>query len=242
MPWALEFQGENPDLWKRPTETLTREGTALRSAPDLMTGSLPKPELTTNTMLRMVRLSDQELMRRVKAGQVDAFEEVVERYKAGIYALCFSMLRSREDAEEAAQDTFVKLFRNRQQFDEERALEPWLMRIAGNASRDLLRRRRSQRSVPMGGDGEDGEDFFLQSLEDKKGSAERHRAATREAVRQVIQEMSERFRQPLVLRYLNGLTNRQIAETLGISISNVKLRLARAKDVLQSRLTEIRDA
>jgi RNA polymerase sigma factor (sigma-70 family) len=53
--------------------------------------------------------------------------------------------------------------------------------------------------------------------------------------------MSERFQQPLVLRYLNGLTNRQIADVLGISVSNVKVRLARAKDVLESRLAEVRD-
>ena len=61
------------------------------------------------------------------------------------------------------------------------------------------------------------------------------------AVRQAIDDMTERFRQPLVLRYLNGLTNRQIADALGISVSNVKLRLARAKDVLQSRLAEVKD-
>ena len=53
--------------------------------------------------------------------------------------------------------------------------------------------------------------------------------------------MNDRFREPLVLRYLNGLTNHQIAEALGISVSNVKIRLARAKDVLQSRLSEVRD-
>ena len=51
--------------------------------------------------------------------------------------------------------------------------------------------------------------------------------------------MSDRFRVPLILRYLNGLTNAQIAEALGISVSNVKLRLARAKDLLEGRLSEV---
>jgi RNA polymerase sigma-70 factor (ECF subfamily) len=81
----------------------------------------------------------------------------------------------------------------------------------------------------------------MQLLEDPRTSRDDQKAAVRQAVRQAIDEMSERFQQPLVLRYLNGLTNRQIADVLGISVSNVKVRLARAKDVLQSRLAEVRD-
>jgi RNA polymerase sigma-70 factor (ECF subfamily) len=78
-------------------------------------------------------------------------------------------------------------------------------------------------------------------IEDKRTSGDQARAATRQAVRQAVDQMTERFRQPLVMRYLNGLTNRQIADALGISVSNVKLRLARAKDVLQSRLQEVEE-
>ena len=90
----------------------------------------------------MSRPSDQQLMLRAKRGDTDAFELLVERHKDMIYAVCYSVLRSRQDAEEAAQDTFLKLFRKRDLYDESRALEPWLLRIAGNTSRDKARRRR----------------------------------------------------------------------------------------------------
>ena len=186
----------------------------------------------------MVDRNDHELMHLAKNGDVAAFEVLVERHQGLVYGLCYSMLRSREDAEEAAQDTFLKLFRSRHLFDETRPLEPWLLRIAGNTSRDTLRRRSgSMVRVLRESDG----DPLLQLIEDSRSAAMDEKAATRHAVRHAISQMKERFRQPLVLRYLNGLTNQQIAEALGISVSNVKVRLARAKDVLQSRLAEVHD-
>ncbi len=81
----------------------------------------------------------------------------------------------------------------------------------------------------------------MKLMEDPRLMHAPERAATRQAVRHAVDQMNERFREPLVLRYLNGLSNRQIAEALGISVSNVKIRLARAKDVLHSRLSEVRD-
>jgi RNA polymerase sigma-70 factor (ECF subfamily) len=186
----------------------------------------------------MVRPVDPELMRRTKSGEVSAFEILVDRYKSLVFGVCHSILRCREDAEEAAQDTFLKLFRSRDLYDESRPLEPWLLRIAGNASRDLLRRRMSgNMTVVRDGEG----DRLMRLIADPRSTQSQEQSLTRQAVRHAIDQMNERFRQPLVLRYLNGLNNRQIAESLGISISNLKVRLARAKDVLQSRLQEVRD-
>src|SRR5262249_18547325 len=91
---------------------------------------------------------ENELMLRVQAGDLVAFEQLVERYQSMVYGLALSILRTPEDAEEAAQDAFVKLFRARAQFDGTRDLEPWLLRIAGNACRDRLRRRRAS-SLPL---------------------------------------------------------------------------------------------
>ena len=81
----------------------------------------------------------------------------------------------------------------------------------------------------------------MQLLEDQKAATDHAQADTAQAVRHAIAQMQERFRLPLLLRYLNELTNQQIAAALGISVSNVKMRLARAKDVLQSRLSGVCD-
>ncbi|MEO0480839.1 MAG: RNA polymerase sigma factor [Planctomycetota bacterium] len=179
---------------------------------------------------------DQELMREVQRGDLAAFEQIVERHHATVYGLAFSMLRSREDAEETTQDTFVKLFRARDSFDLSRRLEPWLLRIAGNTCRDQLRRRKVERRVVA-----TEADQLAHLLVDDSAPVAERREATRQAVRLEVDRLSDRLRMPLVLRYVEGLNNQQIADALGISVSNVKVRMARAKDLLQGRLEKLKE-
>lgn len=177
-------------------------------------------------------------MLRVQAGDLAAFEQLVERYQTMVYGLALSILRAPEDAEEAAQDAFVKLFRARHQYDGTRDLEPWLLRIAGNACRDRLRRRKAA-TMPLLEDAM-GEDMAA-NLPDP-ASTGAAAVTLQHVVRGELERLSERSRQPLELRYLHGFTNAQIAAALGISVSNVKVQLARAKDVLQSRLERVLEA
>ena len=177
-------------------------------------------------------------MLRVRDGEVAAFETLVERHKSVVFSLAFAMLRSREDAEEAAQDTFIKLFRAREVYDPERPLEPWLLRIAGNTCRDRLRRRRVQVGGIPGGRGAHADIHEIsQQLPDPRTVGHNVREANHQAVRHAVDQLSDKLRLPLTLKYLHGLTNRQIGASLDISLSNVKLRLARAKDFLQARLS-----
>lgn len=192
----------------------------------------PRPEPLST---KLEALADEALMSAVVVGDIAAFEVLVERYKRVVYSMALSMLRSREDAEEAAQDTFVKLFRARDQFDPGRRLEPWLLRIAGNTCRDALRRRRAD---PMPRSGQVEGDLLAEIVADSRTAAQDLAEAGRQAIRHEVAKLSEALRLPLVLKYLNGLTNRQVADALGISVSNVKVRMARAKDLLQSRLAE----
>jgi len=178
-------------------------------------------------------------MLRVQSGDLGAFEQLVERYQDMVYGLALSILRSPEDAEEAAQDAFLKLFRARDQFDATREVEPWLLRIAGNACRDRLRRRRVVGSLPVMRD--EGADALAQRVADPGTSAD-NAAAMQQAVRAELDRLSERARLPLELKYLRGMTNQQIADALGISVSNVKIQLARAKDILASRLERVLEA
>ncbi len=171
-------------------------------------------------------------MAEVKDGDIAAFESLVDRHKGSVFSLAYGMLRSREDAEEAAQDTFVKLFRARDLFEEGRRLEPWLLRIAGNTCRDLLRRRRADGGPRSTSLSAELADIVAGQRHDGRDPLE----SGRQAIRHELGQLSDKLRLPLVLRYVNGLTNRQVADVLGISVSNVKVRMARAKDLLQNRL------
>lgn len=178
-------------------------------------------------------------MLRVKHhGDLEALEGLVDRLKSVVYSLVYSMVRSREDAEEAAQDTFLKLYRARDLYEDGRPLEPWILRIAGNTARDLLRRRKTS-NLPTASTEEVS---FLENLVVDPRDPEHARAATQGAIRFEVEKLSERLREPLELKYIGGRTNRQIADALGISVSNVKVRIARAKDVLQSRLEKLLEA
>lgn len=179
-------------------------------------------------------------MLRVQAGDLGAFEQLVERFQAMVHGLAMSILRRSEDAEEATQDAFLKLFRARSQFDHSRSLEPWLLRIAGNACRDKLRRRRSA-ELPLARNDHNERDPLL-DIPDARAALGAARQHLDHTVRGELELLSERVRLPLELKYLRGFTNQQIAESLGISLSNVKVQLARGKDILASRLQGVYEA
>lgn len=172
-------------------------------------------------------------MVRVQAGDLSAFEQLLERYRNMVFGLALSILGNNEDAEEASQDAFVKLYRARDQYDVGRDVEPWLLRIAGNACRDLLRRRRVARA-PFVQEADGTE--IARNLPDPRAEKPAERATNEQLIRHELAQLTERVRLPLELKYLRGMTNQQIADSLGISISNVKVRVARAKDILASRL------
>lgn len=177
-------------------------------------------------------------MLRVQAGDLEAFALLVERFQNMVYGMAMSMLRRPEDAEEAAQDTFLKVFRARASFDSTRALEPWLLRVAGNACRDKLRRRRAN-SLPTV---QEGDRDLANEVADPRQAQRGRTEGIDVAVRTELERLSDRMRTPLELKYLRGLTNQQIAEFLGISLSNVKVQLSRAKDLLASRLQGVLEA
>ncbi|MCA8969907.1 MAG: sigma-70 family RNA polymerase sigma factor [Planctomycetes bacterium] len=178
----------------------------------------------------LARASDEDLMSRVRDGDLVAFERLVERYKVGVFSLCFQILRSREDAEEASQDAFVKAFRARETYDLDRKVSPWLLRIASNAARDILRKRQARTVV--------NSDLLAvepDNLLDPNAGAGENRLDS-EDVHRALGDLSEQYRTPLVLKYLHGLTNQEIADTIGVSLSSLKVRLSRARELLHARL------
>jgi len=184
-------------------------------------------------MLPVSPPTDNELMLRVQAGDLRSFELLIKRFQSVVHGLAMSMLRRPEDAEEVTQDTFLKLFRARDRFDSQRKLGPWLLRIAGNTCRDHLRRRRVA-DLPTLRTDADGRDI-LRELPDRRGAVDQ----LAPTVRTELDSLSSKVRLPLELKYMRGHTNREIAAALGISVSNVKVQLARGKDILASRLQAI---
>ncbi|HUT11613.1 MAG TPA: sigma-70 family RNA polymerase sigma factor [Thermoguttaceae bacterium] len=185
---------------------------------------------------------DLLLVHRALKGDFGAFESLVTKYERQIYGLALRIVRGVHDAEEVVQQTFLSLIEKLDGFREEARFSTWLTRIATNQALELLRRRTRRQTVPLREDGsENYEDelphpeFIAQWRETPDEIAARHE--TRELLDRALDDLDEKYRLVFVLRDVEGLSTAETAETLGISPSNVKVRLLRARLMLRERLT-----
>lgn len=177
---------------------------------------------------------DNELIDSALAGQADAFDELIRRHQDRLVHSLEHSLGSREDALEAAQQAFVSAWKNLSGFRRDAAFYSWLYRIAINASRTSARRRRvSATSLDRLRDGG-------HTTEDPRPSSRPgHDLATAERVqlvRQALAAIPEEFRQPLILREMDGMAYDEISETLEIPVGTVRSRIFRARAELTERL------
>lgn len=185
---------------------------------------------------------DHELVTRAKAGDFAAFEQLVSRYERRLFATAFRIVGRREDAEEVVQDTFTSVIEHLREFREESRFYTWLTRIAVNHA--LKRLRKDRRWVgPGNGSGDssegDGElphpQFIAPWRENPVAVAERNEV--QQLLTRALDELDDKYRAVFILRDVEELSTAEVAELLGISEANVKVRLLRARLQLRERLT-----
>lgn len=188
---------------------------------------------------------EQQLVRRARAGDFEAFEALVARYERRVYGLALRLLRHRQDAEEVVQQTFLSVIEHLAGFREEASFYTWLMRIATNHALALLRRRTNRATVALRDDvaSEDEEaglprpEFIAQWRETPDQIAQRREV--RRILDQALDELGEKYRLVFLLRDVEGLSTAETAEALGITEANVKVRLLRARLMLREKLTRL---
>ena len=176
------------------------------------------------------KLSDAELFTRYAGGEEDAFREVVNRYRNGLYVFLRRFLNRPSLVEEVFQETFLQLFTSRDSFDPSRPLRPWLFTIAANKAKDVLRKQRRATTIPIGAIAEQKDMSFDDVLNcltsDTRVPYEKlEKGETARRVREVIADMPESLREILILAYFNEFSYKQMAEILSIPIGTVKSRL-----------------
>jgi RNA polymerase sigma-70 factor (ECF subfamily) len=151
------------------------------------------------------------------AGNQSAMRELVERYQAQVFGLCFRMLGNRQDAEDAAQETFVRALRSLSRWDSRRDFEPWLWAIAGNRCRTALAKRRRRPVV--------------QPLRDPAASAHEtwERDQLAEEVARGLALLRPEYSQAFVLFHENEMSYDQIAQAVGRPLGTVKTWIHRAR-------------
>lgn len=181
---------------------------------------------------------ESDLVERCRAGDQRAFDELVTRFEKRVYNLALRMTGNAEDANDLAQEAFVRVYTALPGFKGESSFSTWLYRIVTNVCLDELRRRGRQSVVSLDQpvSGEEGP-LARQTADPADGPLDRlERAEVRAAVQHGINQLQPDHRAVLVLRDLQGLSYEEIASALGCSLGTVKSRLNRSRLALRDRL------
>lgn len=183
--------------------------------------------------------ADWEIVRRVQAGEVAAFDRLIVKYRARLYGVVYNLTSNREDAADLTQDAFIKAFQSIHRFQGQSSFFTWLYRIAVNSTLSHLRknRLRSFFSLERINLDEPVARDVVAALTDKTG-ADRE-AIVRELqdkLNEALQKLSIKHRTVVTLFEIDGLSHEEIAEIVGCSLGTVRSRLHYAKRLLQAEL------
>jgi RNA polymerase sigma-70 factor (ECF subfamily) len=174
-------------------------------------------------------MEETVLIRRSREGDTAAFARLVQAYQTPVYNLTYRMLGERMEAEDAAQETFVRAFRNLHRYDVGRSFKTWLLSIASHHCIDCLRRRRPTFSL----------DTAVTRASDAFGpETQVIQSEHRERIRNLLMALSPTDRMAVTLLYWYDYSYEEIAEMLNLTVGAVKSRLFRARRAMAQSLEE----
>ena len=179
---------------------------------------------------------DRELVNAATAGSREAFDELVRRYQARIFNLARALTGNEAEAEDLAQDAFVRAYRAIRKFRGDSSFKTWLYRIATNVIRTHLARKHRWRWV--WGPSPDGGDPAVDEVEAGRTDAESD-LVTRDAVDRALATLPDELRIAVTLRDVHGLEYREIADMMGVPIGTVESRIFRARRRLRPLLAPL---
>lgn len=188
-------------------------------------------------------VSEAEVIARAQSGDHDAFRWLVERYQARAFRLAFRVLKDEDQAKDAVQEAFLKVYGSIRRFEGRSSFYTWLYRIVFNFCLDLKRRDRTERHVEWDEGraldvaiGRGVADGASQNMEATSAMVDLEREEVRMQVAEAISRLPEAQRETLLLREAEGLSYTEIAEVLGISKGTVMSRLHYARKKVQDIL------
>lgn len=186
-------------------------------------------------------MTENELIRKCKKGDRAAFDELCEKYYSRVINIAYGMLSNHDDACDAAQETFFRVYKSIGLFKEQSSFTTWLYRITTNICSDILRRRqRNTNIVSISQVAEEKKDI---DIKDNEPTPEESYEITERqlAVRQAISELREEYRVVITLCDIEGMSYDEIAEVLGLPSGTVKSRINRARNSLKKILMDKRE-
>jgi RNA polymerase sigma-70 factor (ECF subfamily) len=183
--------------------------------------------------------SDADIVRRVIAGEINAFESLLLRYKDNVLEVVKKHVPYNE-VEEIAHDVFVRAYQSLPTFKGRSSFRQWLSAIAVRACYDFWRKRYRSRELPMSSLTEEHREWLEKGVSNRSGQSFDDKASQKEArelLNWALDRLSPGDRMVLELVYLEGLSGKEAADLLGWSVANVKIRSLRARRKLRNLLT-----
>jgi RNA polymerase sigma-70 factor (ECF subfamily) len=174
---------------------------------------------------------ESALVARAKSGDMDAFSELVTHYDRRVFRMAKQITQNDDDAEDVLQETFLKAYTHLDNFQGNSKFYTWLVRIAVNEALMKLRKRRSDRTVPLDEPINTGEDEMIREIAvwDENPEESYSREELSSVLNEAIQSLKPAYRTVFILRDIEELSIEETAEALNLSISAVKSRLLRAR-------------
>jgi RNA polymerase sigma-70 factor, ECF subfamily len=199
-----------------------------------------------HTAIERERVTDEELMSRFQAGDVQAMEQLFARYQKPLFNFFYRMLGRREAAEDMVQETFLKLCRFGSSFRGSSAkFSTWLYSVAGNQCRDHLRHTARRPEIALGEYEQNVSDGDPESLDPipytGESPVEDHviRMELQEKLKAAVDSLPKKERTAILLREYQGLEYKDIAQILGCPLGSVKVLIFRARQRLRTRLGDL---
>jgi RNA polymerase sigma-70 factor (ECF subfamily) len=177
---------------------------------------------------------EADLVRAAQAGESKAFAEIVRRYQRAIYRVAYGFTRAPADADDLAQETFVRAYQAIGRFRVGEPLYPWLARIATNLALSLLRSRKRKPETPLEPLVEAGKQWGVEADPGQQAIDHESRAH----LNQALSELKPEHQAVLILRGVEDLSYEEIAKTLNVPLGTVMSRLSRARAELKARLQQ----
>lgn len=192
----------------------------------------------TEKKMDLTQATDQDLVKLLIKGSSDALNEVMERYEEKVFNLAMRHTRNQQDAEEVLQDVFTTVYRKIKSFQGKAAFSSWLYRITVNAAFMKLRKRKQEQAIPMEDMSGPIEAKFMQDHDafDTTSYSEASNAELRDVLQKAVDRLPYEYRSVFVLRDVDGLSNKECASILKLSIPAIKSRLHRARLMLRKKL------
>lgn len=191
-------------------------------------------------VLNMELLMIREKIKQVKKGDQSAYEDVVNYFQHRIYHHCYRMIGNAHEAEELAQEAFIRAYINIHSFDDSRKFSTWLYRIATNVTIDRLRKRKPDLYLDAEIPQTDGLNMYAQlPSDDRLPEDEVEGMELKRYIYKEISNLSPIYRSIIILRYLEEFSLKEISEILDIPLGTVKTRIHRGREALRKKLRNV---